>query len=77
MMVARDVLEAAAPAAPLVTVEGQPVWWCPAERVMENVVGSAYEFAFHEDPETGHTIFRRLPKRLTGKRRTYTSPDRR
>ena len=44
---------------------------------MENVVGSAYEFAFHEDPETGHTIFRRLAKPLTGGRRSYTSPDRR
>ena len=75
MMVARDVLEAAAPAAPLTGLPG-PVW-CPAERVMENVVGSAYEFAFHEDPETGHTIFRRLAKPLTGGRRSYTSPDRR
>jgi hypothetical protein len=54
----------------------------PIERVMEKVIGSAYEIHYEEDPVTSHIHFYRLTKEQSEamKRvnmRTYVSPDRR
>lgn len=70
--ISSSVLREAAPAAPLVGLGG-PVW-TSAERIMENIVGSAYEFRFSEDPITGNVTFERLAQPLK-RGRTYTSPD--
>ncbi len=53
-----------------------PGWTAP-ERVMENIVGSAWEFQFVQDPLTEVITFMRLRMPLTGNLRTYVSPDRR
>jgi hypothetical protein len=72
----RHTLEAAAPAMPLTHPLG-PVW-SPAERIMENIIGSAYKFRFRENHEKGTVTFERLKQPLSGKEnlRTYVSPDR-
>lgn len=50
----------------------------PAEHVMENIVGAAYEFTYFEHYESGDTIFERRKEPLpAGNLRTYVSPDRR
>lgn len=49
----------------------------PYDRVMENVVGSAFEFEYWVEPVMRHVYFRRLPKPLDNGLRTYVSPDRR
>lgn len=72
----RRILEDAAPPAPLVGIFG-PVW-SPPERVMENIIGSAYEYRFREDPVSGNFIFERLREPLGDDgSRTFVSPDRR
>lgn len=50
--------------------------WTPAERIMENIVGSAYEFRFWEDHATGNITFERLKQPLRYGLRSYVSPDR-
>lgn len=46
----------------------------PADRVLENIVGSAWEFSYEDCPERRVVVFRRHEN--TGKIR-YVSPDRR
>ncbi len=48
-----------------------------ADRILESIVGSAYEYWYEEDPMDGHFIFGRLNQPLTNGSRTYVSPDRR
>ncbi len=48
-----------------------------ADRILENIVGSSYEFWYEENPMTGDTTFGRLKKPLDDGRRSYVSPDRR
>ena len=50
--------------------------WTPPESVMENIIGSAYEYTFYEDPQTGGIVFHRLREPLKNNLRTYVSPDR-
>lgn len=49
----------------------------PADRILENVVGSAYEFLYYHCPVTRDVIFERLMKPLDNGLLTYVSPDRR
>lgn len=54
----------------------------PIERIMEKVVGSAYNLVYDCDPRTQHVTFRHLtaPEKEVLKRnnaRTYVYPDRR
>lgn len=49
----------------------------PADRIMDNIVGSAYEFRWWEKPMTGDVTFQRLKTSLRDGRRTYVAPDRR
>src|SRR5258708_2779873 len=51
--------------------------WSSADSIMENIVGSAYEFRYWEDLMSGDTVFERLRKPLDDNLRTYVSPDRR
>jgi hypothetical protein len=50
--------------------------WSPESRVMERIVGSAYEFSISVNPQTGAATFRRLAEPVEDHRRTYVSPDR-
>lgn len=50
-------------------------YFSPADRVLENIIGSAYEFRYQEN-FNGDVIFYRLDKPLENSR-SYTSPDRR
>ncbi len=50
--------------------------WTIEDSVMENIVGSSYEFRYWIT-ERGGTVFERLSEPLTDGRRTYVSPDRR
>lgn len=50
------------------------VEFTPADRVLENIIGSAYTHSYTVDERTGDVVFRR--HRETGERH-YTSPDRR
>lgn len=70
----RDTLNYVAPAMHLKGPLG-PIWK-PVERIMESIIGSAYEFRFWEDLSTGRTTFERLKQPLRDGRRTYVSPDR-
>lgn len=54
---------------------GGPVW-SPRDLVLENVVGSGFEFKAWEDVG-GNFVFERLRKPLRDGSRTYVSPDRR
>ncbi len=49
------------------------------EAIMENIVGSSYEFVFWEDPMTQKLVFRRLrtPIPESARLRTFVSADRR
>lgn len=51
----------------------------PWDRVLENIVGSAYEFSCEENFETRMIEFHRLEKPLAGDDgvQSYVSPDRR
>src|SRR5687768_2560380 len=51
--------------------------WTPAEWVMEQILGAAYEFRHWVDPQSGNVFFERLEAPLKDGRRTYVSPDRR
>lgn len=53
--------------------------WSPTDRIMENIVGSAYEFVARDRPMTGNVVFERLRTPLSDddERQTYVSPDRR
>lgn len=46
----------------------------PADRVLENVVGSAWGWSYSEDLYNRHITFKRI---LDDGERTYVSPDRR
>jgi hypothetical protein len=48
-----------------------------ADWIMENIVGSAYEFSYWYNYRNRTTTFERLPKPLEGDEQTYVSPDRR
>lgn len=48
----------------------------PADSLLENIIGSAYEFSYSTNPRNGNTIFHRLVKPLEAGR-SYVSPDRR
>lgn len=48
----------------------------PAERVLEGIVGSAYEFTHREDHEKRVTVFGRLKEPLPTHQRTFVDPDR-
>lgn len=67
IMIDRDILKEVTPSP----------GWTAAEWVMESITGSAYEFTFRFNPESGNTSFRRLREPLTNGLRTYVSPDRR
>jgi len=72
--VERHTLESIAPAMPLTGLDGP--MWSPAERIMENIVGSAYKFRFWEDREKGTVTFEHLKQPLRNGLRSYVSPDR-
>lgn len=48
----------------------------PPDMVMENIVGSAYEFSYYQK-HNGNVVFYRRLKLTEGEFRTYVSPDRR
>jgi hypothetical protein len=48
-----------------------------ADRVLENIMGSAYEYRYDECHMNGDITFFRLEKPLENGRKSYTSPDRR
>lgn len=50
--------------------------WSPAERIMEAIIGSAYEFRFWADYAAKTVVFERLQRPLDDGRRSYVSPDR-
>ncbi len=50
----------------------------PPDRILENIVGSAYEFSYWEDPVKRTVTFRRLATPVPiDAELTYVSPDRR
>lgn len=56
------------------------VFFTPADRVMENIIGSSYEYRYTENPITDAVTFCRLEAPITygeSRERTYISPDRR
>lgn len=53
------------------------VEFTPADNLLENIVGSSYEFSYQINFSNGNTTFHRLKKPLEGGLRSYTSPDRR
>lgn len=48
-----------------------------ADRILENIVGSAYEFRYYEDYPSCGTVFERLMKPREDGLLSYVSPDRR
>jgi hypothetical protein len=50
----------------------------PADRILEGIVGSAYEYSYQRDPIKREVTFRRLEKPIDSEdgRQTYVSPDR-
>lgn len=50
--------------------------WNACDQIMEQIVGSAYEWEYQLIPESRNYLFRRLHK-SDQKHRTYVSPDRR
>lgn len=50
--------------------------WTPPDRVLENIVGSSYEFRYFCDYQ-GSATFERLDGQLKNGYRSYVSPDRR
>lgn len=72
--VARHELARIAPAMQLAGPFGPT--WAPAERIMENIVGSAYEFRFWEGHAKGNITFERLKQPLRDGLLSYVSPDR-
>lgn len=51
--------------------------WNPADRVLENIVGSSYEFRYDINPASLEVMFERLAMPLTNGCKSYVSPDRR
>lgn len=51
--------------------------WTVADSIMENIIGSAYDIAYSENPATQDIMFSRLNKPKNDGLRTYVSPDRR
>lgn len=53
--------------------------WSAVDRILENIVGSSYEFVAREDVMTGDVTFERLqrPLEVSDPRLTYVAPDRR
>jgi hypothetical protein len=49
----------------------------PPDRVLENIVGSSYEYRYHFNMKGDIVTFERLEAPLSGGRRAYVSPDRR
>jgi hypothetical protein len=48
-----------------------------ADRILESIIGSAYEYWYEEDLMNKQFIFRRLSHPLTNGCKAYVSPDRR
>jgi hypothetical protein len=55
------------------------VFFSPADTVMENIIGSSYEYSYTESLTTGAITFRRLEAPIDGDsgELAYISPDRR
>lgn len=56
--------------------------WSSVDRILENVIGSAYEIVTHQDPMTRNVTFYRLAEDqakalVASGGRTFVSPDRR
>lgn len=51
--------------------------WTPPDRVLENIVGSSFEFRYFCNYCKGDATFERLDGQLTNGYRSYVSPDRR
>lgn len=51
--------------------------WTTADRILEKIPGSAFEYYYEVLPMSSNIRFHRLDKPLTDDRRTYVSPDRR
>ena len=47
-----------------------------ADIILEQIIGSAYEYGYQIDVDTGDTIFFHLSQPLNDGRRSYVSPDR-
>jgi hypothetical protein len=60
---------------PMVGIGGPE--WNAVDQIMESIVGSAYEFRYWTDPQTGNVTFERLREPLKDGERTYVSPDKR
>lgn len=55
-----------------------PAGYTPADWILENIVGSAWEFIDRVEDKSGDVIFDRLENQLPDDgSRTYVSPDRR
>ena len=50
--------------------------FAPPDRVLENIIGAAYEWSYQINPISGNVIFMRAIK-PDYEKRTYISPDRR
>lgn len=51
--------------------------WTPPDRVLENIIGSSYEFRYEQSGYKSDVTFERLSTPLTNGHRSYVSPDRR
>jgi len=51
--------------------------WRAPDRVLDRIMGSAYEFGYTVDSLAGYVTFWRLAQPLTDGRRSYVEPDRR
>ena len=52
-------------------------YFTAADRVLENIIGSAYEYTYSENPINGNIAFHRLGREVECGKVSYTSPDRR
>ena len=52
-------------------------YFTPADRVLENIIGSAYEYEYSENPINGNIAFHRLGREVKCGKVSYTPPDRR
>ncbi len=54
------------------------VVFSPPDRLLENIIGSAYEYGYNTDPLKNRVVFFRLEKPITeADALVYVSPDRR
>ena len=51
--------------------------WTPPDRVLENIVGSSFEYRYRCSGYKGDATFERLDGRVADGYRSYVSPDRR